>query len=203
MKRLLLVILLLVLSWRWWPVQTPTVENPPPAVALLQADPLAPPVQRGLRNGPQFLLNGLQAHAVAEYAVSGRVLSSKRYRLGREAALAPFDLALGWGRMSEPAVLDRLDIRQSGRWYFWRYQGEPPLPPREIEISSANVHMIPANAAVARALKGASAGQIIALRGYLLQMQAADGWQWRSSLSREDTGNGACELLYVQAVGRP
>lgn len=200
MKRLLWVIVLLVLAWRWWPVHTPTVENPPPAAALLQADPLAPPAQRDLRNGPRFLLNGLQARAVAEYAVSGRVLASKRYRLGREAALAPFDLALGWGRMIEPAVLDRLDIRQSGRWYFWRYQGSPPLPLREIEVSSANVHMIPADAAVARALRRASAGQIITLRDYLLQVQAADGWQWRSSLSREDTGNGACELLYVQSV---
>lgn len=203
MKRLLLIALLAVLAWHWWPVRVPAVENPPPPTELLPADPLAAPIQRDLSDGPRFLLNSLEARAVAQYAISGRVLSSARYRLGREAALAPFDLALGWGRMTDPAVIDRLDISQGGRWYFWSYQGEPPLPLRQIETSSANVHLIPADATVARALRRASAGQAIALRGYLLELRAADGWQWRSSLSREDTGNGACELMYVQAVGRP
>lgn len=170
---------------------------------LSAADPLAAPVQRDLPTGPQFSLSGIHARARAEYAVSGLVLSSTRYRLGRTAALAPFDLALGWGRMTEPAVIDRLDISQSGRWYFWRYRGDPPLPLHEIETSSANLHLIPADAAVARALRRTSAGQLITLRGYLVELRAADGWQWRSSLNREDTGDGSCELLYVQAVGRP
>jgi hypothetical protein len=56
---------------------------------------------------------------------------------------------------------------------------------------------------VARALRRAKTGQTIALRGYLVELRAADGWQWRSSLTREDTGDGSCELMYVQAVGRP
>lgn len=203
MKRLLLIVLLAALAWHWWPVRVPAVENPPPLTELLPADPLAAPIQRDLPDGPRFVLNGIEARAVAQYAVSGRVLSSTRYRLGRTAGLAPFDLALGWGRMTEPAVIKRLDISQGGRWYFWSYQGEPPLPPRQIETSSANVHLIPADATVARALGRASAGQTIALHGYLVELRASDGWQWRSSLSRDDTGDGSCELMYVQAVGRP
>ena len=31
----------------------------------------------------------------------------------------------------------------------------------------------------------------------LVAAQGDDGWQWRSSLSREDSGDGACELIYV------
>jgi hypothetical protein len=193
MKRLALIVVLVVLAWHWWPVSVPSVQNPPPMTELLPADPLAVPVQRNLPAGPQFSLNGIPARVLAEYAVSGRVLSSARYRLGRTAGLAPFDFALGWGRMSEPAVIEQLDISQRRRWYFWRYQGEPPLPPRQIELSSA----------VARALRGASTGQTIALRGYLLDLRAADGWHWRSSTNREDTGDGSCELLYVQMVGSP
>ncbi|MGK2940493.1 MAG: hypothetical protein ACSLFJ_02320 [Immundisolibacter sp.] len=203
MKRLALIVLLVVLAWHWWPVPVPSVQNPPPMTELLPADPLGAPVQRNLPAGPQFSLNGIPARVLAEYAVSGRVLSSARYRLGRTAGLAPFDFALGWGRMSEPAVIEQLDISQRGRWYFWRYQGEPPLPPREIETSSANVHLIPADATVVRALRQVSAGQRVALRGYLLELRAADGWQWRSSMNREDTGDGSCELLYVQTVERP
>ncbi len=203
MKRLLLILLLAALAWRWWPVPAPPAEGPPPLIDLPAADPLAAPLQEDLRAGPQFSLGGIHARALAQYAVSGRVLSSTRYRMGRSADLAPFDFALGWGRMTEPAVIDRLDIHQGGRWYFWSYQGEPPLPLHEIETSSANVHLIPADASVARALRGISAGQTIALRGYLVELRADDGWQWHSSLRRDDTGDGSCELMYVQAVGRP
>ena len=38
------------------------------------------------------------------------------------------------------------------------------------------------------------------LRGYLVRVEAADGWQWRSSLSRADTGAGACELVLLEAL---
>ena len=43
-------------------------------------------------------------------------------------------------------------------------------------------------------------GKSLTLRGYLVQAQAPDGWHWRSSLTREDTGGGACELIFVQAL---
>jgi hypothetical protein len=161
------------------------------------------PIQRDLRDGPRFEVGGIAARALAEYTVSARVLSTQRYRFGRTAALAPLDFALGWGRMTEPAVLDRLDIRQSGRWYFWRYQGAPPLPEDEIVRSSANVHLIPANRQVADALRRASPGRTLTLRGYLVQLEAADGWRWTSSLRRDDSGDGSCELMYVQAVTAP
>lgn len=202
MKRWLLLVALLALAWQWWPLPVPAVQGPPPPVAAPDDDRAAP-VQRDLEDGPRFVINGIAAHALAEYTVSARVLSTARYRLGRTASLAPLDFALGWGRMTDAAVLDRLDIHQGGRWYFWRYQGAPPLPEDEIVRSSANTHLIPADRAVAKALARAKAGRHVTLRGYLVELAAADGWHWRSSLRRDDSGAGACELLYVQAVTFP
>ena len=37
-------------------------------------------------------------------------------------------------------------------------------------------------------------------KGSLIEIQASDGWRWKSSLSREDTGNGACELMKVESI---
>jgi hypothetical protein len=201
-KRWLLLIVVLALVWRFWPLPVPSVQNAPPFVTV-ETDTPAAPVQHDLTHGPLFKLNGIATRALAEYTVSARVLSATRYRLGRGAALAPIDLALGWGRMTDPKVIARLDIHQSGRWYFWRYQGPPPLPDDEIIRSSANAHLIPADGAVAKALLGADRGQWITLRGYLVELDAEDGWHWRSSLRRDDTGNGSCELMYVQAVTVP
>jgi len=41
-------------------------------------------------------------------------------------------------------------------------------------------------------------GQIVALSGYLVRVQGPDGWHWNSSMTRSDSGNGACELVWVQ-----
>lgn len=202
MKRLVLILALTGAVWQLWPMQAPLTTQPPPVVGLEVPAADAAPAQRNLAAGPRFLVDGVGAQALAEYAIRARVLGTHRYRFGQSAALAPLDLALGWGRMTDPAVVSRLDIRQRHRWYLWRYDGDPPLPLREIETSSANVHAVPADAGVARALRGLKAGQQVALRGYLLELRDAQGWQWRSSLTRDDTGDGACELLYVQTVSR-
>jgi hypothetical protein len=118
--------------------------------------------------------------------------------MGREAELAPVDIAFGWGRMSDSAVLDKISITQGNRWYHW-HTDETPIPLREIELSSANMHLIPSDNAVKRAIKSVRQGQMVSLSGKLVRVDATDGWHWQSSLTREDTGGGACELIYVES----
>lgn len=110
----------------------------------------------------------------------------------------PIDLALGWGQMSDEAVLDKIDISQSGRWYRWRVE-EFPIPQKDIETQSANMHMIPANDLVEDMLNSSKQGQIIELSGYLIRAEADDGWNWQSSLTRNDIGAHTCEVVYVES----
>ena len=44
------------------------------------------------------------------------------------------------------------------------------------------------------------AGQVMSWLGYLVEAKRDDGFTWTSSLSREDSGAGACELMGVEAV---
>ncbi len=62
--------------------------------------------------------------------------------------------------------------------------------------------MIPSNAATAAALARLRRGDRVRIDGWLVEAQAPDGWHWRSSLRRDDTGQGACELVYVCAISR-
>ena len=41
---------------------------------------------------------------------------------------------------------------------------------------------------------------LLTFSGYLIEARAPDGWRWRSSLTREDTGAGACELVWVEQI---
>jgi hypothetical protein len=150
------------------------------------------PLQRDLSTtAPSVEFNGYSIQPVASFQATARVLGTEHYRRGREAELSPVDLALGWGPMAEDAVVEALEIRQSGRFYFWRAESFP-IPRRDIVTHSANMHMIPANPDIDQRLRDLRAGEVIRLRGYLVRVRAADGWQWNSSLTREDSGAGAC-----------
>lgn len=136
-------------------------------------------------------------HPLAKFSLIARVLSREDYHLDAEADLSPTDLTLGWGRMSDTAVLHDIDISQSGRFFYWQTQAFP-IPRREIETHSANMHMIPASALVAYQLKHVRAGDIVTLEGLLVEADKPGGWRWRSSMTRGDTGPGACEVVFVQ-----
>lgn len=161
---------------------------------------LAPevPEQRHTQEA-EFQFRGYALQPLQEFAVAARVLASERYHTGRESDLSPLDLVLGWGPMSDGAVLKNIRISQSGRFYHWRVD-ELPIARRDIERSSANMHMIPADDAVERRLKAIRPGQTVRIEGWLVEARGADGWRWRSSLTRDDTGGGACELVFVRAV---
>ena len=134
---------------------------------------------------------------LAKFSLSARVLGREDYRWDGLAALVPIDLALGWGRMSDSAVLEKVDISQSGRFYFW-HVAEFPIPEREIIESSANMHLIAADATVARNIARTRVGDVVSFDGYLVEIDWPDGRKVRSSLTRSDSGAGACEIVWVE-----
>lgn len=144
-------------------------------------------------------INGYNLTPLAAFSVTARVLSSKNYHMGREADLAPVDLALGWGPMSDEAVLDKIDISQGNRFYYWHVDAFP-IPRKDIETHSANMHMIPADDSIEERLKSVRVGQVVQFEGYLVEARSDDGWRWKSSLTRSDTGYGACEVVLVKKI---
>jgi hypothetical protein len=160
----------------------------------------AVPVQVDRSGLPPFSVENYHITPAAEFSLEARVLATETYHAGREADLSPIDLALGWGPMSDSAVLDRLRISQGNRFYFYRWSDQPPIPPSEIVEHSANMHMIPASDEIKRRLDKVRVGQVVALSGYLVRVQATDGWRWSSSMTRSDSGNGACELVWVKDI---
>lgn len=205
---LILVVLLSIVGW-WYSPLSPRV---PPVAALapgVRLDcPSPPAVASG--NAPlqsrvpasmaPFELEVARLQPLAGFSVEARVLSRRDYGFGRESELSPTDLALGWGPMAAPGMAKRLSVSQSSRWYRYHWTGHPPLPPREIVRTSANMHMIPSDQATAAALHRVRAGERVRIEGWLVQADGSEGWKWRSSLTREDTGDGACELVYVCSI---
>lgn len=156
--------------------------------------------QQTATSAPPFALQGYQVRPLAQFAIRARVLGREEYSFGREADLSPVDLALGWRRMAEPAVYEPLNITQGGRWYRYSWSNQPPIPLQEIIESSANMHLIPANPAVERALRKARKGSFVRITGQLVEVTHPGGWRWTSSLTRSDSGANSCELIYVETA---
>ena len=162
-----------------------------------------PPLQTNVPQGiSRFDVSHGRLDALAGFSVDARVLSRHEYSGDRPALFSPLDLALGWGPMTDTATIAQLNIRQSGRWYRYSWSGNPPLDPAAIIRNSANMHMIPSDPAIAKALEDVRKDDRVRIDGWLVEAHDRDGWNWRSSLTRDDTGGGACEVVYVCGVTR-
>jgi hypothetical protein len=154
---------------------------------------------------PAFRFKTASLTPRAHYHIEAKLLSKERYRSGDPADLAPWDFAMGWGPMSHEDVVDKLDITQSNRFYFYHWAESPPVEVQEIVRNSANMHLIPANGKVEDQLDHARPGDKVVLDGQLVDASWSNGRRWSTSMTRDDTGNGACELMFVEtvAVSRP
>lgn len=194
MKKLIFLIAIAAAVWAWIYFLAP--KTYPPGILIPRTpdqemiSDLIRPATRG-----KFTLKFL-----ASYSIDARVLHLKRYWSGDIAQFAPYDLAVGWGVMSDQSVLDRLKISQGNRFYFWEYKDNPPIPLSDIVSHSANMHLIPAGFFLRNRIAWLRRGELIRMKGYLVEVSAPGMTPWKSSLSRTDSGNGACEIMWVQSI---
>lgn len=163
---------------------------------LAEADPL----QTRTGQAP-FRFRSFEIYPAADYDIEARVLSVERYRFDGGARLSPIDFAVGWGPMSDSAVLEHFRVSQGAR-FFTIYPDEAAIDLRVALRSSANMHLVPASSAVEDRLLGVRPGHVVHLKGYLINVRGDDGYTWNSSLTRDDTGDGACELLWVTEIAK-
>ncbi len=140
-----------------------------------------------------------QVRVLQTYQGEFRVLSSQNYFTGREAQFSPLDIAVGWADMARPEIYSQVEIKQRNRWYYWQTE-HLPIALAQISQQSANMHLVPANDRIAKQFKHIHQHDLLYLKGALIEIRANDGWRWRSSLSRNDTGSGACEVMRVDEI---
>ena len=158
----------------------------------------AEPEQRLIDSAPVIERGDFRLRPRAQFSATVRILHREDYSLGDLAALVPTDFAVGWGRMSDSSILRGIDISQANRFYFWRTENWP-IERAEIESHSANWHIIPANDVVRGVLGRLRAGSLVGLQGSLVDIEGKQGGM-TTSLSRTDTGAGACEILLASSA---
>src|SRR5881394_608424 len=93
----------------WWLYERSVAR---PAGVLVAAEP----EQRDYDPAPEFTERGYRFIQRARYDIAARVLRREIYRVDGGATLAPVDLAVGWGPLSDSRIVDQLEFSQMGRF---------------------------------------------------------------------------------------
>jgi hypothetical protein len=180
-------------AWHWYvnrPLHTPDGM-------LAEGEPQ----QTNVADGEKVQMGRWTLTVRATYRVTARVLGREPYHFDSLSDLIPEDLALGWGPMSDSRVLKTLEISQGNRFYYWRPTAATTIARDSIIAHSANTHVIPQNLEIARQLERLRPGEVVTLSGELVDGTRNDGRWIKTSLVRNDTGPGACEVMLVTEVG--
>lgn len=191
----LLVIAALLGGVNWWLYER-SVSRPPGVLVASE------PRQEDLDPPPGFEDRGYRFIQRARYDITARVLRREIYRVDGGAALAPVDVAVGWGPLSDSRIIDRLEFSQMGRFFYWKPKDFAtfPLSPQTLTAHGAQMHLIPSTQDLDRRVRKLRPGQIATIGGYLVDVRGPGGFLWNTSLRRDDTGDGACEIVWVETL---
>lgn len=147
---------------------------------------------------------------VAEFETRGRVLHIERFKPYRSLVNwipglrpATHDIGLGYGPMTDSVNVERFSYAHEGsthglRALFLRPKGEmTPAEWAQLAPNVTNVHLIPASDDVYRALRRVRRGELVTLRGQLVNLRDAQG---RTATTSIAAGDRDCEILRVTQV---
>jgi len=167
---------------------------------------IAVPIQLDIQDENTIKHNGKEGEvellARAEYELMGIIKSKKKYS-DFPSQISEYDLAIAWGDLNKKEIDRFIKYSQSGRWYHYRYESGLAVSQDYISKNSANIHIIHKNKEVLKEVKKINEGDYVKLKGFLVDVDfnnAHNSSLWKTSRTRNDTGNGACEILYLEEV---
>ena len=103
------------------------------------------------------------------------------------------DISLIWGYNIKAGDYRKLHYYHADWTGYYEYSS----PVDFVGKCFSNNHLLPADDKVAKAILSAQVGDQVRAKGYLVNYSHSGGFERKTSVTRDDTGNGACEIIYV------
>lgn len=107
------------------------------------------------------------------------------------------DLCVIWGANAETLDLSKFSFSH-GDWTCYVYTTNTPAWSQFKMDALANNHVLPATPEISRAVHDVRIGDQIEMSGELVDYSIDGNPPRTTSIIRTDTGNGACEIIYVR-----
>ena len=172
---------------------------------------LKAPVQGKAQGTKRITIDGKYTYItkVHTYTIQAKVIDVQQYmEFNYMNKLSPVDFGLAWGFMAEDKNQDKLTFSSNGsRFLRFHYNDDGWLASvgghNAVNQHVSNNHMIPANKKIKNQLISIKKGDFVQFEGFLVNVYSTvenESFTWHSSDSRIDTGDGACEIIYVTDV---
>lgn len=172
---------------------------------------LEPPLQTPTERAPFVTQVRDQAYRIApryDYELHGVVVSYSDAdaikNIWHHASWQDFinvrDLCVVWGENVRSGVYHQMAFRNDS-WTCWAGWAERTVGERFQMSALANNHLLTDDARLMKTLMAVEPGDQIRLRGVLADYaNLGNGYARGTSVTREDTGNGACETIYLDEI---
>lgn len=108
------------------------------------------------------------------------------------------DLCVVWGSNVDNELYDRLHFKSGDFTCYVSSYGSDPGAWEAFDLSGlSNNHLLSEKPALTKAIMQAQTGDQVRFTGYLSNYEHDEGFQRGTSTSRDDTGDRACETVYV------
>lgn len=110
------------------------------------------------------------------------------------------DVGLVWGPVANRDILRSMRFHLARRYLSARWDGEMPLANDVVMRHLSNHHLVVPDPELRAYLDHVAPGDLLTLEGALVDvaLEGEGARIIRSSLRRDDVGNGACEVLWVE-----
>ncbi len=107
------------------------------------------------------------------------------------------DLCVIWGENIKSGVYKLMKF-ENDSWTCWAYWPDSSTGEKFKKNALSNNHLLVDNAALKNSLMSSEPGDLVRFKGLLAEYKnPATGFSRGTSNNREDTGNGACETVYL------
>jgi hypothetical protein len=165
------------------------------------------PRQQATEREPFPVTSGDQTYRILpqfDYELDGMVVSFHHadawdniYHQDWEDFINIKDVCVIWGENLASGVYQRMQFDNTSWtcWFQWPDQATGQrFQPRQL----SNNHLLSDNPAVSRQIMAANTGDQVHFRGVLAKYEnPANGFKRGTSITRTDSGNGACETIYI------
>ena len=170
------------------------------------------PIQKTAKGSDIQIIDGggqAKINYVASYNICGRVVKvNKYYSFDIGDKLSPRDVGLSWGPLAREENHTKVKWSYGNRVLYWSSTDVNWVNQmggtRKIGEYWSNNHLIPSDDNTKKLVNAIKEGDYVRIEGYLVNVYCKlsnnSYFTWNSSTTRTDSGNHACEVLYVTNV---
>lgn len=150
-------------------------------------------------HGNEYFVEPVQEYDIAGIIVSHNNISSITDAYHTSKSVDFRDLCVVWGQNAKKDLLEQMSF-WSEPWTCWTKANTEDAYYRFFDDELSNNHLLADRSTVRDTINSARIGDQIRLKGFLVNYGLKNNRQYerKSSLTRTDTGNGACETVFVE-----